>query len=227
MEHKKLKCPICKQEYTILKGKRVCDCLTNMKPSNYYIDNERFYQLMVFYNDAKKEGKEPSKELMNELSKCFVLVAKGFLRKPCFSNDPRISASDKEDMIQDSVYYCLKYMGNFDTEVYKNPFSYFTTVIHMSFLRMINKKNKKIDMDKKYTKHIIDTEYFTTYSSWIPKPAGTNNFSKDWDVSMSLAVEDEDENLMMLLDENSFLFFENTFEFEKESLDYFFGSEDE
>jgi DNA-directed RNA polymerase specialized sigma24 family protein len=181
---------------------------------------------MVFYSDAKKEGRDPSKSLMEELARMFTLVAKGFLRKPCFS---KVDIQEKEDMIQDAVYICVKYMGTYNSDIYHNPFAYFTSAIHNSFLQSLNKHKRKETGGKAYTKHIIDTEFFVTYSSWVPKPTTSNNFTKDWNTGISDTnmMDDEEDNLMLLLDDNKFLFFENTFEFEKENLDDFFGSENE
>ena len=40
----------------------------------------------------------------------------------------------REDMISDGIENCVQYIHNFDPEKSKNPFAYFTQVIHYAFL---------------------------------------------------------------------------------------------
>ena len=55
----------------------------------------------------------------------------------------------REDMISDGIENCVQYIHNFDPEKSKNPFAYFTQVIHYAFLRRIQKEKKQLDIKTK------------------------------------------------------------------------------
>ena len=44
---------------------------------------------------------------------------------------------------------CVQYIHNFDPEKSKNPFAYFTQIIHYAFLRRIQKEKKQLDIKTK------------------------------------------------------------------------------
>ena len=44
-------------------------------------------------------------------------------------------------MISDGIENCVQYIHNFDPEKSKNPFAYFTQIIHYAFLRRIRVRN--------------------------------------------------------------------------------------
>jgi hypothetical protein len=46
-------------------------------------------------------------------------------------------------MISDGIENCIKYFNDFDPEIGKDPFAYFTQVIYFAFLRRINEEEKK------------------------------------------------------------------------------------
>jgi len=52
-------------------------------------------------------------------------------------------------MISDGVENCVQYINNFDPEKSKNPFAYFTQIIHFAFLRRIQKEKKQLDIKNK------------------------------------------------------------------------------
>ena len=52
-------------------------------------------------------------------------------------------------MISDGIENCVQYIHNFDPEKSKNPFAYFTQVIHYAFLRRIQKEKKQLDIKTK------------------------------------------------------------------------------
>ena len=55
----------------------------------------------------------------------------------------------REDMISDGIENCVQYIHNFDPEKSKNPFAYFTQIIHFAFLRRINKEKKQLEIKTK------------------------------------------------------------------------------
>ena len=52
-------------------------------------------------------------------------------------------------MISDGIENCVQYIHNFDPEKSKNPFAYFTQVIHYAFLRRIQKEKKQLEIKTK------------------------------------------------------------------------------
>ena len=55
----------------------------------------------------------------------------------------------RDDMISDGIDNCVQYIHNFDPEKSKNPFAYFTQIIHYAFLRRIQKEKKQLDIKTK------------------------------------------------------------------------------
>ena len=52
----------------------------------------------------------------------------------------------RDDMISDGIENCVQYIHNFDPEKSRNPFAYFTQIIHYAFLRRIQKEKKQLDI---------------------------------------------------------------------------------
>ena len=55
----------------------------------------------------------------------------------------------REDMISDGIENCVQYIHNFDPAKSKNPFAYFTQIIHYAFLRRIEKEKKQLKVKNK------------------------------------------------------------------------------
>jgi DNA-directed RNA polymerase specialized sigma24 family protein len=55
----------------------------------------------------------------------------------------------REDMICDGIENCVQYIKNFDPEKSRNPFAYFTQIIHYAFLRRIQKEKRQMDIRSK------------------------------------------------------------------------------
>ena len=52
-------------------------------------------------------------------------------------------------MISDGIENCVQYIHNFNPEKSKNPFAYFTQIIHYAFLRRIQKEKKQLEIKSK------------------------------------------------------------------------------
>ena len=52
-------------------------------------------------------------------------------------------------MISDGIENCLQYLSNFNPKKSKNPFAYFTQIIHYAFLRRIGKEKKQLEIKNK------------------------------------------------------------------------------
>jgi len=109
-----------------------------------YIDKKKFKQLLQRYRLAKLNN-APTKQvraLFNEIGKCFLQIAWGFLNRPNVIN---YSLDRKNEMVSDAVFYMSKYVDRYDTSR-PNPFSYFTQVAKNACLQRITfyKKREKM-----------------------------------------------------------------------------------
>src|SRR5210317_84986 len=129
--------------------------------SEHYVNNKDFLAAIVEYRmkvrkAAQKENPDITDEelknwsspnkprITNYLGECFLKIATHLSYKPNFVN-----YMFREDMISDGIENCVQYMLNFDPEKSKNPFAYFTQIIHYAFLRRIQKEKKQLDIKTK------------------------------------------------------------------------------
>jgi len=125
-----------------------------MKQTSNYINNKAFFDAIVEYR--KNKSLDPSIKLPDYIGQCFVSIAHRYISKPNF-----IGYTYKEDMIGDAIENCIKYFHNFDPEKSNNPFSYFTQIIHNSFVKRIMTEKKQ-----SYVKHeIVKKMPFNVFSS--------------------------------------------------------------
>lgn len=80
-------------------------------------------------------------QISEELGAMLLLIAKNLSNKGNF-----INYTWKEDMIQEAVLTCCKYLKNFDLEKSKNPFAYITTICSHAFVNYINKQKRHSDI---------------------------------------------------------------------------------
>ena len=117
------------------------------KKENYYIDNDVFFDEMVEWKnkviEAESSG-EPKPQVTEYIGECFMKISEKLSHRPNFVNYPY-----REEMVSDGIENCLMYAHNFDPEKSKNPFAYFTQVIHYAFLRRIQKEKKQLDIKTK------------------------------------------------------------------------------
>ena len=131
------------------------------KKTEHYVNNKQLLEALIVYRAkvfkakekyVKKFGEDPPKMGMwegkptipNYLGECFLKIANHLSYKPNFVN-----YMFREDMISDGIENCVQYIHNFDPEKSKNPFAYFTQVIHYAFLRRIQKEKKQLDIKTK------------------------------------------------------------------------------
>ena len=142
---------------------------------NHYVDNDEMLSELVKYRELYKKWEEngsikserpgPSERL----GEMFVLIATNYAKKGNFSG-----YTWKSDMIFEAVLTCLKYLHNFDTEKYSNPFSYFTCAIHRVFLTYIKKQKKHSTIkDELYEKYENMEDDYNTFG---PKAINYEDF---------------------------------------------------
>lgn len=103
---------------------------------NFYVDKQEMYDALVEYHERKKEN--PDEIISDYIVKCFMDIADGVGRTGRFRQYP-----DLEDMKQDAVMLCIKYIDSFKIDrENKNPYSYFTSVVTNGFLANINSERR-------------------------------------------------------------------------------------
>lgn len=111
-----------------------------MSKNPHYVNNKDFYNAIVEYHEkaAEAEKKGLDKPIISDyIGECIYKIANKYGNKPCFMN-----YSFKDEMIGDGIENCILYFDRFDPNKTKNPFAYFTTIIHYAFLRRIQKEEK-------------------------------------------------------------------------------------
>lgn len=113
-----------------------------------YIDNDKFYAELVKLKH--------SDELSDELHIMFFDLATNYAHIKSFRNYSYI-----KDMVVEGYINCVIMARKFDTDVYTNPFAYFTTVVHRNFLNFIAKEKKQQkrkwrSLKVLYEKYLVD-----------------------------------------------------------------------
>ena len=117
------------------------------KRSEHYVNNKEFLAAIVEYKDkvalAAERG-EAKPRITRYIGECFLKIATHLSFKPNFVN-----YMFKDDMVCDGIENCVQYINNFNPEKSKNPFAYFTQIIHYAFLRRIQKEKKQLEIKTK------------------------------------------------------------------------------
>ncbi len=117
------------------------------KKSEHYVNNKELLEALIVYRAKVAHAKEndlAKPRISNYLGECFLKIATHLSYKPNFVN-----YMFREDMISDGIENCVQYIHNFDPEKSKNPFAYFTQIIHYAFLRRIQKEKKQLEIKTK------------------------------------------------------------------------------
>ena len=117
------------------------------KKSEHYVNNKQLLEALIVYREKVAHAKEndlPKPRITNYLGECFLKIATHLSYKPNFVN-----YMFRDDMISDGIENCVQYIHNFDPNKSKNPFAYFTQIIHYAFLRRIQKEKKQLEIKTK------------------------------------------------------------------------------
>ena len=117
------------------------------KKSEHYVNNKELLEALIVYRAKVAHAKEndlTKPRITNYLGECFLKIATHLSYKPNFVN-----YMFRDDMISDGIENCVQYIHNFDPEKSRNPFAYFTQIIHYAFLRRIQKEKKQLDIKTK------------------------------------------------------------------------------
>ena len=114
------------------------------------------------------------KRITNYLGECFLKIATHLSYKPNFVN-----YMFRDDMISDGIENCVQYIHNFDPEKSRNPFAYFTQIIHYAFLRRIQKEKKQLEIKTKIIEKSGFDEVMTVDDGALAGSSSDYNTIKD------------------------------------------------
>ena len=103
----------------------------------HYVDNQRFLQEMIEYQEARNMAKINDEEpppCPEYIGECFLKIANRLSFRPNF-----INYAFREDMISDGIENCVQYMNNFNPEKSKNPLH----ILHKSYIMLLLDASKR------------------------------------------------------------------------------------
>lgn len=116
-------------------------------PSRHYVDNKKFFTVMLQYkndlNEALEKG-NPKPRIPPYVGECLYKIANRLSLKPNFVN-----YTFRDEMVSDGLENCIAYINNFNPEKSTNPFAYFTQIIYYAFLRRIEQEKKHLYIKQK------------------------------------------------------------------------------
>ena len=147
------------------------------KKSEHYVNNKQLLEALIVYREKVAIAKEkdlPKPRITNYLGSCFLKIATHLSYKPNFVN-----YMFRDDMISDGIENCVQYIHNFDPEKSRNPFAYFTQIIHYAFLRRIQKEKKQLDIKNKIIEKTGFDEVMTVEDGALTGAMSEYNTIKD------------------------------------------------
>ena len=147
------------------------------KKSEHYVNNKELLEALIVYREKVAIAKEkdlPKPRITNYLGSCFLKIATHLSYKPNFVNN-----MFRDDMISDGIENCVQYIHNFDPEKSRNPFAYFTQIIHYAFLRRIQKEKKQLDIKNKIIEKTGFDEVMTVEDGALTGAMSEYNTIKD------------------------------------------------
>jgi len=147
------------------------------KKSEHYVNNKELLEALIVYREKVAIAKEkdlPKPRITNYLGSCFLKIATHLSYKPNFVN-----YMFRDDMISDGIENCVQYIHNFDPEKSRNPFAYFTQIIHYAFLRRIQKEKKQLDIKNKIIEKTGYDEVMTVEDGALTGAMSEYNTIKD------------------------------------------------
>ena len=147
------------------------------KKSEHYVNNKELLEALIVYRAKVAHAKEndlPKPRITNYLGSCFLKIATHLSYNPNFVN-----YMFRDDMISDGIENCVQYIHNFDPEKSRNPFAYFTQIIHYAFLRRIQKEKKQLDIKNKIIEKTGFDEVMTVEDGALTGAMSEYNTIKD------------------------------------------------
>lgn len=99
------------------------------KEKGYLSNKEMFAELLIC---------QKLNRVSDKLGRMYVILATRYASKPNFSG-----YSYKSEMIGTGILACVNALNKFDPTKSENPFAYYTSVIHNSFIQILNKEKRQ------------------------------------------------------------------------------------
>ena len=115
--------------------------------NEHYVNNKEFLNALIKYQEDIEIARLQDKTkpvIPRYIGECFLKIANHLSFKPNFVN-----YMFKEDMISDGIENYVQYIHNFNPEKSRNPFAYFTQIIHYAFLRRIQREKRQLEIKNK------------------------------------------------------------------------------
>ena len=122
--------------------------------NTHYVDNKHFQMLMV-ERKALVDSSETPPRISNEIGEILLKIATNLSFHRYF-----INYTFTDEMIGDAIENCVKYIDNYDSDSYSNPFAYFTRICYCAFQRRKAKEKKRFEGMKEYRDSVIRDEEF-------------------------------------------------------------------
>ena len=120
-----------------VKVKRKRRTRTEEEKKRDYVDNDLLHEELKAYLIKKQE--KPNLVVPNSIAYAIIKIAERFSKVGSFVNYPFI-----EEMKQDAIFNCIKYLHNYDYEKYSNPHAYFTMYCQNAFMMRIKIEKKEL-----------------------------------------------------------------------------------
>jgi hypothetical protein len=108
-----------------------------------YINNKVFFQALVEYknkvNDFNNGLLKTKPKIPEFIGQCIVLLAEKMATSGSFVN-----YTWRDEMVEDGIENCIRYIDNFNPEKSQNAFGYFSLIIHNAFLRRIATEKEQL-----------------------------------------------------------------------------------
>jgi len=117
------------------------------KEEGYLSNKEMFAELII----CQKQNR-----VSDKLGRMFMILATRYASKPNFSG-----YSYKSEMINSGIVACVGALHKFDSAKSENPFAYYTSVIHNSFIQILNKEKRQQEIRDRL---LIDNLYNPSYT---------------------------------------------------------------
>jgi len=147
------------------------------RKSEHYVNNKEFLEALINYRakcQRAEEAGEARPVIPRYIGECFLKIANHLSYKPNFVN-----YMFRDDMISDGIENCVQYIHNFDPEKSRNPFAYFTQIIHYAFLRRIQKEKKQLEIKTKIIEKTGFEEVMTVDDGAMTGSSSDYNTIKD------------------------------------------------
>lgn len=156
--------------------------------SRHYVNNKDLLAALVERRaavEAAKAEEKPIPRISEYIGTCISQIANNLGKKRNFA-----AYRYKDEMIQDGILVCIKYLDNFDPAKSSNPFSYFTQICTFAMIARIQSEKKQT-----YIK------FKSTMNSAVMNELATMDIDTDNEHLMDNVVEFQNDYMEKFIDE--------------------------